>query len=124
MSHTIEDVYKYVKAIHKCTCATAAPNPFNVFNNTRGRSESKKVRANTNKTRALSVKRANNKEILKAANIKPSGANLAVFRKLLNSGVPMNEAINKTRAAKNMMKSKRANTLAKKTTRKSKSPSL
>ena len=121
-----------MKAIHKCTCKPRsespklAANPFNVFNNaTRGRSKSRKPRAETNKTRALSAKRVNAKSVLTNAGIKPSGANLAVFSKLLNSGMNMSEAINKTRAAKNAMKAKRANTLAaKKTVRKSKSPSL
>jgi hypothetical protein len=127
MSHTIEDVYKYVKAIHKCACGPVVEPavPAVPAEGARGRSASRKPRAETNKTRVLSAKRANAKTLLTNAGIKPSGANLAVFSRLINSGMAVNAAINKTRAAKNAMKAKRANTLAsKKTVRKSKSPSL
>lgn len=129
MDAKLTKIYDAIKKIYKCTCKKSSANNVkanNAMAATRGRSAEPKKRAETNKTRAASVRRKNSATVLKEAGVPASGANISVFNGARAKGMNQNAAIALVRTMKNARSKARKNaTLAKKAaTRKPSNSSL
>ncbi len=99
MDKKLDKIYDALKKVYKCTCKKSKTENVKVNNApaTRGRSRS---RVETNKGRALSIRRKNSATILKDAGVPASGANISVFNGARSKGMNQAAAINLVKSMK------------------------
>jgi hypothetical protein len=99
MDKKLDKIYDALKKVYKCTCKKSKTENVKANNApaTRGRSRS---RVETNKSRALSVRRKSAANILKDAGVAASVANVSTFTGAVAKGMNQAAAINLVRTAK------------------------